>query len=131
MEQSLRTFDANDRLEEVITESSSGGRKGVKDERYDLIPVMPLRQLALVYGMGAKKYTPNNWRKGYEWSKNIAAMQRHIEAFRDGEEGDQESGLPHLAHVAWHCFTLMWFAENKREFDDRPDVVRNDVPNAG
>lgn len=92
----------------------------MKPERFDLIPVEPLLELARVYGKGAEKYDDHNWRRGYEWSKNFAAMQRHLWAFWNGEYLDSESGLPHLAHAGWHAFTLMWFNENMPEYDDRP-----------
>ena len=43
--------------EERNTVSSSGGQKGVKLERFELIPVGPLTELARLYGTGAEKYT--------------------------------------------------------------------------
>jgi hypothetical protein len=114
--------------DEVRTVAASGGEKGVKDERFDLIPVYSMRILARVYGYGLNKYRTDteyqgpdvaNWRKGYEWSKNFAAMERHIGAAKEGEWFDDESGLPHLGHAAWHCLTLLWFYKYKAEFDDR------------
>lgn len=73
---------------EVRTASSTGGEKGVKLARYDLIPVLPLRLLAEHYGRGAAKYADNQWRRGYEFSKSIAAKVRHFEAWRGGEDFD-------------------------------------------
>lgn len=75
--------------------------------------------LARQYGFGAEKYEPHNWRVGYDWSKAYAALQRHSQAFWGGEDLDPESGLPHMAAVAWHSFTLMTFMEEHPEFDDR------------
>ena len=106
--------------EEVRTTSSTGGQKGVKQQRYDLIPELPLRQLAALYGFGATKYEDRNWEKGYEWSKSFAALNRHLWAFWRGETYDAETGLPHLASAAWHCFALMEWEETHPEFDDRP-----------
>lgn len=109
---------------EVRTTSSTGGEKGVKPARYDLIPVIPLDTLARVYGRGAEKYEDYNWAKGYEWSKSFAAMQRHAWAFWAGEDLDPELQLPHLASVAWHAFTLMHFMtfEKYQAFDDRYEL---------
>lgn len=73
---------------EVRTTSSTGGQKGTKLARYDLIPVHPLRLLAEHYGRGAAKYADNQWRRGYEFSKSIAARTRHFEAWRGGEDFD-------------------------------------------
>lgn len=102
-----------------VTDPKTGGQKGQKDARFDLIPTEPLRYLALVYGMGAKKYADDNWRKGYDWKLSYGAMQRHLNAFWGGEDMDPESHLPHLAHAMWHCATLLWFSENYTDGDTR------------
>lgn len=109
-------------LYEVRTTSSTGGQKGVKLERYDLIPAEALQELARHYGRGSEKYTDNNWRKGYEWSKSYAALMRHIQAFWMGEDMDEETGSPHLVAVAWHAFTLLTYflGDTYDTFDDRP-----------
>lgn len=104
--------------EEIVT-SASGGQKGQKLERFALIPVVPLAEIARVYGYGATKYTPNNWRRGYEWSLSKDALNRHIESFWSGESIDQESGRHHLAHAAFHLLTLMEFELRNSGIDDR------------
>ena len=107
---------------EVRSVSRTGGEKGTKDERFDLIPISALTQLARHYGVGARKYADNQWRKGYEWSKSYAALMRHMTAHWDGETHDPESGLPHLAHAGCHvAFMLTWLAEQGEggQFDDR------------
>lgn len=111
----------NDRLttREVRTTSSTGGQKGVKPERFDLIPIGPLTELAKLYGFGAIKYDAHNYRKGYEWSKSYAALQRHANQFWAGENVDPESGLSHMASVAFHAFALLEFVSTHPEFDDR------------
>ena len=105
--------------EEVRTTSSTGGEKGVKIERYDLLPVEALRQLAEHYGRGAEKYDDNQYRKGYEFSKSYAAMQRHLNQWWGGENNDEELGSSHLVAAAWHCLTLLTFMDEHPEFDDR------------
>lgn len=105
---------------EVRTVSSTGGEKGVKLARFDLIPPAPLFALAEHYGRGASKYDDHQWRKGYEWSKAFAAMMRHAWAFWGGEDLDPDSGSPHLAAVAWHAFALLQYTVDHPEHDDRP-----------
>lgn len=105
--------------EEVRTTSSTGGEKGVKPERMSLIPVEALEIMGRLYGFGAQKYAAHNWRRGYEWSKSYDALQRHASAFWRGEDIDEETGLPHLAGVVFHAFTLMIFMEEQPDFDDR------------
>lgn len=106
-------------MTEVRTTSSTGGEKGTKPERYDLIPIGALATVARLYGKGAEKYAEHNWRRGYEWSKSYAALQRHATQFWSGEDIDEEMQLPHLASVVFHAFTLMTFMEEQREYDDR------------
>ena len=101
-------------VHETIVTSLTGGMKGVKDERYDLIPPGSLRWVARVYGYGTKKYSDTNWAKGYSWRYSYGALLRHVEAARGGEWFDPESRLPHLAHAAWHCFTLMFYQTHSR-----------------
>lgn len=108
---------------EVRTTSSTGGQKGVKLARYDLIPAEPLRVLAEHYGRGAEKYDARQWEKGYEFSKSFGALQRHAWAFWNGEDIDAETGSPHLAAVAWHALAMMEFARTHPEHDDRPNTV--------
>lgn len=110
-------------VSEVRTTSSTGGMKGVKPERYELIPVPAMAHVARMYGQGAVKYNETcadpNWRKGYEWSKSYAALQRHANAFWGGEDLDPEMQLPHMAAVVFHALTLLTFMEEHPDFDDR------------
>lgn len=105
---------------EVRQVSSTGGQKGMKVERYDLVPAEPLRLLATLYGRGASKYEARNWERGYAWSLSFAALQRHAWAFWRGEDVDPETGLPHVTAVAWHAFALAEFMARQPAFDDRP-----------
>lgn len=120
----LLTVDATDEIR--ITDPDTGAQKGSKPERHDLIPIGALKALALVYGVGAQKYDDHNWRAGYRWSLSYAALQRHLTAFWNGEDIDPESGLPHMAHAAWHCFTLITFMHEHPEKDDRYDRTEPD-----
>ncbi|AEK09552.1 hypothetical protein LITTLEE_173 [Mycobacterium phage LittleE] len=121
--------------EEVRTVSSTGARKGTKMCRPDLIPARAHMELATHYAHGAAKYTEyddkgnvtheggNNWRLGYEWSKSIAALERHLLAFKSGEDYDAEFGSKHIIAAAWHCMTLATFMDEHPEFDDRWSTI--------
>lgn len=104
---------------EVRTKSSTGGEKGVKPERYDLIPVEPLAEFARLLGKGAEKYADHNWRRGYEFSKSYQALQRHANAWWSGEDTDEEMGTSHMACVMFHASVLMELRNTHPEFDDR------------
>lgn len=107
---------------ETRTVSSTGGEKGVKPARYDLIPAGPLRQVAEHYGKGAEKYDARNWERGYEWSKSFGALMRHAWQFWAGENIDEETGSHHGAAIVFHALALIEFGDTHPEFDDRPKL---------
>lgn len=104
-----------------LEESTTGAVKYSGGKlKYSLIPVIPKEELARVYTVGAEKYSPRNWEKGFPWSHMIDAMERHIEAFKKGEFNDKESGCKHLAAAAFYCFALMEFEHTHPELNDLP-----------
>lgn len=112
-----------------ITNPNTGGAKGSKLARYDLVPAEALHQDALLYGIGVTKYGDNNWRKGYNYSLSYAAMMRHAQAWWAGQDHDPETGTNHLVNVRWHAATLLVNSANvdaqllPSELDDRPPKV--------
>lgn len=107
--------------EERVVNEKTGGEKGKKLQRFDLIPPGPLWQLAEHYGRGAEKYADRNWERGVDWSLAFAALQRHAWAWWNGEDDDPETGSHHLACVAWHAFALLEYQRTHPELDDRPE----------
>lgn len=107
-------------MTEIRTTSSTGGQKGVKPERFSLMPRKGLAWISRVFGFGAEKYDAHNWRRGYEWSKSFDALERHFQAAKDGETYDEESGLPHLAHAGFHILVLLTWLEEQGEGADNP-----------
>lgn len=110
---------------EVISNATKDVAKtGVKYDagkvRFDLIPPRPMQLLAEVYTVGAQKYEPRNWEKGIEYSRVYAAVQRHLHAYWGGQDLDEESALPHLAHAMWGMAALLEFDTTHPELDDRP-----------
>lgn len=103
-----------------ITDALTGGQKGSKMARYDLIPAKALDELATHYGVGSLKYADRNWERGYKWSLSFAACMRHLWAFWRGEDIDKETGTKHVIAAAWHCFVMATFLETRRSHDDRP-----------
>jgi len=72
--------------------------------RFELLPPEWEDALARVLTYGAKKYKPDNWRKG-EIKRYKGAVMRHWNLYRQGEDIDSETGMPHL----WHMFTNVGF----------------------
>lgn len=66
-----------------------------------LVPRAILPAIARVREYGTKKYgDPDNW-KQVDKQRYRDAMFRHLLAYLDDPEGvDEESGLPHLWHLA-------------------------------
>jgi dATP/dGTP diphosphohydrolase len=118
----MREFEAG-RIAHAVevrhTNEVTGGQKGMKPERFSLIPAAPMREVARVYGHGAEKYEPDNWRKGYEWTIALDALERHLNAFKGRQDIDPDSKLHHLAHAVFHCLSLMEWSVTHPELDDR------------
>ena len=105
-----------------ITDALTGGEKGQKPERYDLIPPHAMDEVARVFGYGVQKYADRNWEKGYDWGLSIAALHRHVKAFEKGESIDGESQCHHLASAVFHCLALMTYEKFYLGRDTRTKV---------
>lgn len=108
-------------------DATTGGEKGSKLARFDLLPMDQLWAVAELYGKGAEKYEAHNWAKGYKWSLSYAAMMRHIVLFwAAGESIDEETKCHHMTSVIFHALALMRFDQEYPEGDDRfkPTKIR-------
>lgn len=90
--------------------------------RWSLLPVDALQAIIKVLMFGAKKYTPNNWLIGTEWSRPYDALLRHITAWWDREESDPESGMSHLWHAGCCVIFLISYELRSIGTDDRPTL---------
>lgn len=88
-------------------------QSGVKHDNekpmMELLSPFALEQVAAVMTFGARKYSANNWRLGFKYSRLISAVLRHIMAYQRGEAKDPETGLSHLAHACCGLFMLLEF----------------------
>ena len=68
--------------------------------RLTLVPMQILWDIAAVREFGCIKYAPDNW-KTVEPERLREALLRHVIRYMDDPDGvDDETGLPHLSHVA-------------------------------
>jgi len=104
-----------------IVDPVTGGVKGSKLARYDLIPAGPLKELAEHYGRGALKYEDRNWERGYDWGLSFAACQRHVWDFWNGLDRDPETNSKSVICGIWHLFSLAEFMDTYPEGDSRPE----------
>ncbi len=97
--------------------------EGVKHDQgkpdLSMISQLLMESVAEVRVFGAKKYSRNNWRKGFKYTRSIAAALRHIMAFNEGQDLDPESGLSHIAHAVCCLEHLLNDIKNHPNNDDR------------
>lgn len=80
--------------------------------RYSLIPAECLKAMAGVMTYGATKYQANTW-QGVETERYMDALFRHVQAFRENESHDPESGIHHMAHVMVNAMFIL-FKDNHK-----------------
>jgi hypothetical protein len=95
--------------------------------RYDLLPISSLEELCKVYTYGVEKYGVDNWKIGLSYMTCFGSIIRHLFEWVQGVDVDRESGCKHLAHVAWWCFALMWYARKGKGVDDRDKSLPREV----
>lgn len=105
---------------EIRLTSPTGGQKGQKPQQPATLDPLALLSLSEVSGFGAQKYEAFNYLRGYDWSLSYDAVQRHLMLFWAGQNHDEESGLLHVAHAAWHCLALTSFSLRGVGTDNRP-----------
>lgn len=65
------------------------------------------------------KYDRHNWRKGMEWHRPYAALQRHLQAWWAGDSIDPEYGQSHLWHALSNLAFLTTYEQRGIGTDDR------------
>lgn len=86
---------------------------------FSLLSPIALARLSQVLSVGAKKYAAHNWRNGMNESRLLAAALRHIFAYLNGDDYDQETGLPHTAHAMCCLMFLIELHEASDKHDNR------------
>ena len=94
-------------LEEVKSNDQSIKADAGK-EQLTLVPRGIIREIAKIRGYGVQKYgTSESWRSVHPSRYRDAAF-RHFLAYLDDPRGvDEESGLPHLSHLACNVAFLI------------------------
>ena len=90
-------------------------RVGVKDDREKAMMSIVFRDFAQaleavgdVGTYGVRKYAAHGWETVPEARRRyMDAMIRHMLAHLRGEPKDEESGLDHLAHMAWNALCVL------------------------
>lgn len=98
----------------IMTKTSEFVKNDDGKLKYDLIPPSATKALARVLTFGAAKYEKDNWRKG-STDRYLAALYRHLDAWRDGESNDSESGYSHLDHAICNLAFLIEFEKGEAD----------------
>jgi len=94
---------------------------GIKKAPIHLVPPALVIQTAPALADGARKYGAYNWReKPVKLSIYLAAAQRHIMAYWDGEELSADAKVNHLAHASACLAIIFDAAAIGKLVDDRP-----------
>jgi 5'(3')-deoxyribonucleotidase len=100
--------------------------------RLGLIPTSAIEGIGKVLTYGANKYTvkdadgnividgANNWKKGLPWMEVIDSLERHLTAFKNGEDIDPESNCYHVDHLLTNAAFLKEFYKIYPQGDNRP-----------
>ena len=102
--------------------------------RMSLLPKGALNAVIRVLEFGATKYQVDGWKHVPDAkTRYYDAMQRHIDAWWQGEQKDPETGEHHLAHAICCGMFLMWFddthVENHKPIYSIPESVRQAILN--
>ena len=90
--------------------------------RFDLVPPECEVELVEVLTHGANKYEANNWQKVEPFKdRYYAALRRHLNAWRQGEIIDPETGLFHSAQIMCNAMFLLW-----RDIHENNDIRRHE-----
>jgi hypothetical protein len=108
--------------------TEAGHRDEGKIGLHYILAMPGLCSVAQVGDFGAKKYGQWDYKAGMPWMKLLGSCSRHLAAFIKGENKDAESGLPHLAHLAYNALMLLDYMENHNDKDDRyKPMVKDNV----
>jgi hypothetical protein len=78
----------------------------------------PLQELCKVWEFGANKYSKSNWKEVENGeTRYINALIRHLLASIENEY-DDESGLPHYAHLMFNAVAYAYFVERRLKNDN-------------
>lgn len=87
--------------------------------QWGLVDFTALEDMVKVLEFGANKYAPHNWKKGMSHTQITESLMRHLFAYLDGEDIDQESGISHAGHILCNAMFLAYNIKHHPDKDDR------------
>lgn len=108
-----------DPFETLIQQSQQGVKHDASKPDLSMVSYELVEQVSLVRMFGAKKYSRDNWKLGFNITRSLAAALRHLFLFLSGETNDPESGLSHLAHAVCSIEHAIYTMKHHPKLDDR------------
>lgn len=100
-----------------VVSKDQGPSKG--KAKLSLLPAYSLTSMARIMEGGATRYGRFDYVRGYPYSFYDDAFNRHMLAWRSGEDMDPDDGQPHLLHAACCCIILAEMQAIEVGTDDR------------
>lgn len=97
----------------------AGDRFNIGKLKWSLVSFKSLEPMVRVLMFGASKYDDHNWKKGLKYTEVAESLQRHLNAFIDGENHDPESKLSHVGHILCNAMFLSYMSLFREDMDDR------------
>ena len=93
---------------------------------WHLLPLDLLEPVVQVFQHGRDKYGAWNWMSPPYFAKHVVlnSAMRHLAALQRGEYADQESGLPHAAHLACNAIFALYYEVNNLWTPSEEDMPR-------
>lgn len=104
-----------------VSTNNLGARFNEGKLRWRNFPLFLIKPLMEVAQFGESKYDTYNFLKGGSQNQYLDCIKRHLEQFESPFEpdNDPESGVNHLAHVAWNALVAAYMLKYRPELDDR------------
>jgi hypothetical protein len=102
-------------MEEIMSNEKVGKRFNNGKLRWRNFPMFLLRPLIEVGQKGEEKYNTYNFLNGLYTNDCLDSLKRHLDKFEDPmlPDIDDESGINHLAHVAWNALVCLHMLNNR------------------
>ena len=83
--------------------------------QWSLLPFKQLEDVVKVLTAGVSKYAPYNWvHVPNAKERYFSACMRHLSAWKQGEQYDPETKLPHLSHAICCLLFIGWFDDGQK-----------------
>jgi len=96
-------------------EETKGLRFNQGKRKWSLVDYKSLEPMIEVLEFGAKKYSPDNWKKGLDKKEILESMMRHLAALMDGQSNDPETELSHMGHIMCNAMFYSYFEQKDKE----------------